>query len=79
MIIRDSNFIFTKTASITDNYDVDWDHKLGTGISGPVRVGTKRSTGEKFAIKVVIDRPKARQEVCVSLGNCFILYLCKSC
>lgn len=51
------------TASVTDYYDVDWNHKLGTGISGPVRLGTKRSTGEKFAVKVVIDRPKARQEV----------------
>ena len=52
-----------KTSSITDDYDVDWDQKLGTGISGPVRVATKRSTGEKFAIKVVVDRPKAVQEV----------------
>ncbi|XP_039248171.2 MAP kinase-activated protein kinase 5-like [Styela clava] len=51
------------TSSITDDYDVDWNHKLGTGISGPVRVGTKRSSGEKYAVKVIIDRPKARQEV----------------
>ncbi|CAK8678117.1 unnamed protein product [Clavelina lepadiformis] len=50
-------------ASITDEYDVNWNQKLGTGISGPVRVATKRSTGENFAIKVVLDRPKARQEV----------------
>nr|CAB3263641.1 MAP kinase-activated protein kinase 5-like [Phallusia mammillata] len=52
-----------KTSSITDEYDVDWNQKLGTGISGPVRVATKRNTGEKFAIKVVVDRPKAQQEV----------------
>uniref|UniRef100_H2Y940 Protein kinase domain-containing protein n=1 Tax=Ciona savignyi TaxID=51511 RepID=H2Y940_CIOSA len=52
-----------KTSSITDEYDVDWNQKLGTGISGPVRVATKRSTGEKYAIKVVVDRPKAQQEI----------------
>ena len=52
-----------KTTSITDEYDVNWNKKLGTGISGPVRIATKRSTGENFAIKVVVDRPKAQQEV----------------
>ncbi|XP_018666684.2 MAP kinase-activated protein kinase 5 [Ciona intestinalis] len=52
-----------KTTSITDEYDVDWNQKLGTGISGPVRVATKRSTGDKYAIKVVVDRPKAQQEI----------------
>lgn len=52
-----------RSTSITDEYDVDWNQKLGTGISGPVRLATKRSTGEKFAIKVVVDRPKAVQEV----------------
>lgn len=52
-----------KTTSITDEYDVNWNKKLGTGISGPVRIATKRSTGESFAVKVVVDRPKAQQEV----------------
>ena len=52
-----------KTTSITDEYDVNWNKKLGTGISGPVRIATKRSTGENFAVKVVVDRPKAQQEV----------------
>ena len=32
-----------KTTSITDEYNVDWNQKLGTGISGPVRLATKRS------------------------------------
>lgn len=31
--------------------------------SGSVRSATKRSTGKKFAVKVIKDRPRARAEV----------------
>lgn len=52
-----------KTNSIIDDYVVNWRQKLGTGISGPVRPCMKRSNKERFALKCLIDTPKARTEV----------------
>ncbi|XP_070572357.1 MAP kinase-activated protein kinase 5-like [Ptychodera flava] len=52
-----------KTYSILDDYTVSWGQKLGTGINGPVRPCTKRSTGERYALKVLLDKPKAQTEV----------------
>ncbi|KAF3851253.1 hypothetical protein F7725_013025 [Dissostichus mawsoni] len=36
---------------------------MGAGISGPVRVCVKKSSQERLALKILIDRPKARNEV----------------
>ncbi|CAJ0942920.1 unnamed protein product [Ranitomeya imitator] len=49
--------------SILEEFNINWTQKLGAGISGPVRVCVKKSTQERFALKILIDRPKARNEV----------------
>uniref|UniRef100_A0A671KW73 MAP kinase-activated protein kinase 5 n=1 Tax=Sinocyclocheilus anshuiensis TaxID=1608454 RepID=A0A671KW73_9TELE len=54
---------FIKETSILEEYNINWTQKLGAGISGPVRVCVKKSTQERFALKILIDRPKARNEV----------------
>ncbi|KAG7237546.1 hypothetical protein INR49_032163 [Caranx melampygus] len=53
---------FIKETSILDEYNINWTQKLGAGISGPVRVCVKKSTQERLALKILIDRPKARNE-----------------
>ncbi|XP_033123182.1 MAP kinase-activated protein kinase 5-like [Anneissia japonica] len=53
-----------KVSSILDEYNVCWKQKLGTGINGPVRSCVKKSTGERFALKIILDKPNSRQEVC---------------
>lgn len=52
-----------KTQSIDQDYDIRWQRKLGSGISGPVRLCLHRSSGIKYALKILLDRPKARKEV----------------
>ncbi len=52
-----------KSQSIHDEYDVKWNKKLGSGISGPVRLCIHKETGTKYALKILLDRPKARKEV----------------
>ncbi|XP_073420103.1 MAP kinase-activated protein kinase 5 isoform X2 [Dendrobates tinctorius] len=52
-----------KETSILEEFNINWTQKLGAGISGPVRVCVKKSTQERFALKILIDRPKARNEV----------------
>ncbi|XP_059405663.1 MAP kinase-activated protein kinase 5 isoform X3 [Carassius carassius] len=54
---------FIKETSILEEYNINWTQKLGAGISGPVRVCVKKSAQERFALKILIDRPKARNEV----------------
>lgn len=54
---------FIKESSILEEYTINWTQKLGAGISGPVRVCVKMSTQERLALKILIDRPKARNEV----------------
>ncbi|KAK3514719.1 hypothetical protein QTP70_028331 [Hemibagrus guttatus] len=54
---------FIKESSILEEYSINWTQKLGAGISGPVRVCVKKSTQERLALKILIDRPKARNEV----------------
>ncbi|XP_025789433.1 MAP kinase-activated protein kinase 5 [Puma concolor] len=56
-----------KETSILEEYNINWTQKLGAGISGPVRVCVKKSTQERFALKILFDRPKARNEVYLSL------------
>lgn len=52
-----------KTHSITDEYIVLWKEKLGTGITGPVRPCIKKDTRERFALKCLMDGPRAHTEV----------------
>uniref|UniRef100_A0A8D0H237 non-specific serine/threonine protein kinase n=1 Tax=Sphenodon punctatus TaxID=8508 RepID=A0A8D0H237_SPHPU len=52
-----------KETSILEEYNINWTQKLGAGISGPVRVCVKKSSQERFALKILLYRPKARNEV----------------
>ncbi len=52
-----------KTSSIQRDYDIKWHKNLGSGISGPVRLCISKETGEEYALKILLDRPKARKEV----------------
>lgn len=51
-----------KTTPITDAYDIS-NTVLGLGINGKVVQCTSRSNGQKYALKVLHDNPKARREV----------------
>jgi len=42
---------------------VHWNKKLGSGISGPVRICTNKVTRQHYALKCLLDRPKSRTEV----------------
>ncbi|WAR01278.1 MAPK5-like protein [Mya arenaria] len=53
----------TKTQSILLDYDVEWNQKLGTGISGPVRPCRKKKTGKRYALKCLPDTHKSQTEV----------------
>ncbi|KAM9393590.1 MAP kinase-activated protein kinase 5 isoform 2-T2 [Pholidichthys leucotaenia] len=64
---------FIKETSILDEYNINWTQKLGAGISGPVRVCVKKSTQERLALKILIDRPKARNEISQALEHCHYL------
>ena len=66
---RDPDF---KTHNILNDYDIKWHRNLGTGISGPVRLCVHKETGREYALKVLLDRPKARQEVTLH-------WLCSGC
>ena len=52
-----------KPHSITREYDIKWQKNLGSGVSGPVRLCVHKETGVKYALKILLDRPKARKEV----------------
>ncbi|XP_043924553.1 MAP kinase-activated protein kinase 5 [Protopterus annectens] len=60
---EDNSDKIIKEAPILDEYTIIWTQRLGAGISGPVRVCVKKSTQERFALKILCDRPKARNEV----------------
>ncbi|KAF5929296.1 hypothetical protein HPG69_019317 [Diceros bicornis minor] len=62
-----------KETSILEEYNINWTQKLGAGISGPVRVCVKKSTQERFALKILFDRPKARNEIALALQHCHLL------
>ncbi|XP_058962989.1 MAP kinase-activated protein kinase 5 isoform X1 [Pocillopora verrucosa] len=51
-----------KTTPLEDDYTVDWSKRLGSGISGPVRLCTHNKTGKRFALKCLMDSKKARTE-----------------
>lgn len=52
-----------KSHSIHQDYDVQWQKNLGSGISGPVRLCVHKESGKHYALKVLLDRSKARKEV----------------
>lgn len=62
-----------KETSILEEYNINWTQKLGAGISGPVRVCVKKSTQERLALKILLDRPKARNEIALALQHCHSL------
>lgn len=49
--------------SIHEDYEIKWHKNLGTGISGPVRLCINKKNGQEYALKILLDRPKARKEV----------------
>ena len=53
----------SQTESITDDYIINWQQKLGTGINGPVRPCTNRVTGGRYALKILPDKPMSRTEI----------------
>lgn len=52
-----------KSHQFSQDYDIHWQKNLGSGISGPVRLCMHRESGRRYALKVLLDRPKARKEV----------------
>lgn len=52
-----------KAHSIHQDYDIQWQKNLGSGISGPVRLCVHRESGKHYALKVLLDRSKARKEI----------------
>lgn len=52
-----------KSHPILQDYNIQWQKNLGSGISGPVRSCTHKETGKSYALKILLDRPKARKEV----------------
>ena len=52
-----------KPQSIEQDYDIKWNKNLGSGISGPVRLCIHKESGQEYALKILLDRPKARKEV----------------
>lgn len=53
----------TKKNPITDDYDVRHSEVLGLGINGKVVECYEKRTGNKYALKILRDSPKARREV----------------
>ncbi|PFX24120.1 MAP kinase-activated protein kinase 5 [Stylophora pistillata] len=51
-----------KTTPLEDDYTIDWSKRLGSGISGPVRLCTQNKTGKQFALKCLMDSKKSRTE-----------------
>ncbi|XP_038061336.1 MAP kinase-activated protein kinase 5-like [Patiria miniata] len=52
-----------KTSSIVDDYTINWNQKLGTGVNGPVWPCKKNGTNERFALKILPDKPSSRMEI----------------
>lgn len=52
-----------RTNLIEQDFNVCWDQQLGTGVNGPVRLCIEKSTGQKYALKCVLDCPRSRQEI----------------
>ncbi|XP_020609082.1 MAP kinase-activated protein kinase 5-like isoform X1 [Orbicella faveolata] len=54
--------LFSQSTPIEKDYTIDWNKRLGSGISGPVRLCTCVKTGKQFALKCLLDSSKARTE-----------------
>lgn len=51
-----------KTTPLVDDYEIS-NKVLGLGINGKVVQCANRKTKQKYALKVLLDNPKARREV----------------
>ncbi|XP_065838496.1 MAP kinase-activated protein kinase 5-like [Oscarella lobularis] len=52
-----------KTTPIGDDYTIVWNKKLGSGVSGPVRLCVHKRTKEQCALKCLEDKARTRNEV----------------
>ena len=52
-----------KSYPIHDDYEIKWYEKLGSGVSGPVRLCIHKESGQEFALKILQDKEKSRKEV----------------
>ena len=52
-----------KSYPIHDDYEIKWYDKLGSGVSGPVRLCIHRESGKEFALKILLEKEKSRKEV----------------
>ena len=52
-----------KSHSVYNDYEIRWNDKLGSGVSGPVRVCIHKESGQEFALKILLDKEKSRKEV----------------
>ncbi|XP_071789627.1 MAP kinase-activated protein kinase 5-like [Asterias amurensis] len=52
-----------KTTSIVDDYTINWNQKLGTGVNGPVWPCKKNGTNERYALKILPDKAASRTEI----------------
>ena len=50
------------THAVQLDYDIDWFKSLGSGVSGPVRLCRNKASRQQYALKILLDRPKARKE-----------------
>lgn len=50
------------THAIQLDYDIEWLKSLGSGVSGPVRLCRNKASRQQYALKILLDRPKARKE-----------------
>ena len=60
--IEDEQNVCFKERPIELDYRIHWNKKLGSGISGPVRLCTNKETDEMFAMKCLTDSTRSRQE-----------------
>lgn len=50
------------THAVQLDYEIDWLKSLGSGVSGPVRLCRNKASRQQYALKILLDRPKARKE-----------------
>jgi len=62
-VAKYSNEPNIKSHSIHNDYEIKWNDKLGSGVSGPVRLCIHKETGQEFALKILLDKEKSRKEV----------------
>lgn len=48
---------------VKEDFDVDWDHVLGSGMSGKVRLAICKRSKKKYALKFLKDSDNSRREI----------------